>query len=453
MEVADYLVIAMFVTFIGMLLMGYPVAFCLAGTSVIFTVVGYFSDLYLDTITGVDFNYFGLAVTRIFRLMANWVLVSLPMFIYMGLMLDRSGIAEKLMVSAQELFGKVRGGLAITVTMIGVLLAASTGIIGASVVLLGLLSIPAMLGQGYSKTLALGTVAGAGTLGILIPPSIMLVVMADQAATSVGKLFAGAVVPGLILSGLYITYILIRCWLKPNDGPAITKEERQSVTNLQLTKMVLKSLVPPMILILGVLGSIFTGIATPTEAAGVGAMIAFIMTLAYGKFSWSGLRSAVVNTAKTSSMVILILVGAACFSSIFMGSGGGEVVKDFIYGIGFGKWGTFIIMMIILFFLGMFIDWIGIIMITFPIFLPIARDLGFDKTWFVVTMAVMLQDSFLTPPFGYALFYLKGVAPREVKTSDIYWGAFPFWRLMELGLIIVVIWPSTITWLANILVK
>jgi tripartite ATP-independent transporter DctM subunit len=269
----------------------------------------------------------------------------------------------------------------------------------------------------------------------------------------VGKLFAGAVIPGLILSTLYITYILIRCWYKPADGPALSVEERQAVSNKQLTMMVLKSMIPPMILIIGVLGSIFAGIATPTEAAGVGAVLAFGMTLAYGKFTFNGLKAAVVNTAKTTSMVIIILVGAACFSSIFMGSGGGEVVKDFIVGIGFGKWGTFIIMMIILFFLGMFIDWIGIIMITFPIFLPIAKELGFDKIWFVVTMAVMLQDSFLTPPFGYALFYLKGVAPPEVKTSDIYWGAFPFWRLMEVGLLIVVIWPSTITWLANVLIR
>jgi tripartite ATP-independent transporter DctM subunit len=281
----------------------------------------------------------------------------------------------------------------------------------------------------------------------------MLVVMADQAAVSVGKLFAGAVIPGIILATLYIAYILIHCWFKPSDGPALSAEERQAVSNKQLAKMVLKSMIPPMILIIGVLGSIFAGIATPTEAAGVGAMLAFGMTVAYGKFTFSGLKAAVVNTAKTTSMVILILVGAACFSSIFMGSGGGEVVKDFIVGIGFGKWGTFIVMMIILFFFGMFIDWIGIIMITFPIFLPIAQELGFDKIWFIVTMAVMLQDSFLTPPFGYALFYLKGVAPPEVKTSDIYWGAFPFWRLMEVGLLIVVIWPSTITWLANVLVK
>ncbi len=318
---------------------------------------------------------------------------------------------------------------------------------------MGLLSMPVMLKFNYNKRLASGCVCAGGSLGILIPPSIMLVVMADQSASSVGKLFAGAVIPGLILSGLYIGYILIRCAIKPQDGPALSKEERAKVSGGKLTKMVFKSLIPPMILILGVLGSIFAGIATPTEAAGVGAMIAFFMTLAYGKFTFSGLKTAVINTAKTTSMVIIILVGAACFSSIFMGSGGGDVVRDFIFGIGFGKWGTFIIMMVILFFLGMFIDWIGIIMITFPIFLPIAKELGFDKIWFVVTMAVMLQDSFLTPPFGYALFYLRGVAPPEVKTSDIYWGAFPFWRLMELGLIIVVVWPATITWLADLLVK
>jgi tripartite ATP-independent transporter DctM subunit len=261
------------------------------------------------------------------------------------------------------------------------------------------------------------------------------------------------VIPGLILAGLYIGYILIRCWIKPQDGPALSLEERQAVSKTQLTKMIIKTMIPPMILILGVLGSIFAGIATPTEAAGVGAVLAFAMTVAYGRFTLSGLKTAVVNTAKTTSMVIIILVGAACFSSIFMGSGGGEVVKNFIFGIGFGKWGTFVVMMVILFFLGMFIDWIGIIMITFPIFLPIARELGFDKVWFVVTMAVMLQDSFLTPPFGYALFYLRGVAPPEVTTVDIYWGAFPFWRLMEIGLVMVVVWPATITWLANLLVR
>ncbi|MEE4606489.1 MAG: TRAP transporter large permease subunit [Desulfobacteraceae bacterium] len=436
----EFITIGMFFGLMIGLFMGHPLAFVLGGLAVIF---GFF---------GWGPSSFYMFLNQTWGIMDNYILVCIPLFIFMAQLLDQSGVAEELFDTMRYLFGPIRGGMAVAVVVVATLFGACTGIIGASVVTMGLLSMPVMLKYNYNKRLASGAVCAGGTLGILIPPSIMLVVMADQAATSVGKLFAGAVIPGLILSGLYITYILIRCWLKPADGPAISKEERQSVSNFQLTKMVLKSMVPPVILVVGVLGSIFAGIATPTEAAGVGAVIAFIMTLAYGKFTWSGLKTAVVNTAKTTSMVIIILVGAACFSSIFMGSGGGEVVRDFIVGIGFGKWGTFIIMMVILFFLGMFIDWIGIIMITFPIFLPIAKELGFDKTWFVVTMAVMLQDSFLTPPFGYALFYLKGVAPPEVKTSDIYWGAFPFWRLMELGLLIVVIWPATITWLANVLV-
>jgi tripartite ATP-independent transporter DctM subunit len=438
----EFITIGMFVGLLVGLFMGHHLAFVLGGLAVIF---GYFGDWGSAS--------FYLFLNRTWGIMDNYILVCIPLFILMAQLLDQSGVAEELFDTMRYMFGPIRGGLAIAVVVVSTLFGACTGIIGASVVTMGLLGMPIMLKFNYNKRLASGAVCAGGSLGILIPPSIMLVVMADQAAVSVGKLFAGAVIPGLILSGLYIGYILIRCWFKPEDGPALSKEERAALSWLMLTKKVFKSLIPPMILILGVLGSIFAGIATPTEAAGVGAIIAFIMTLAYGKFTFSGLKAAVFNTAKTTSMVIIILVGAACFSSIFMGSGGGEVVKDFIFGIGLGKWGTFIVMMIILFFLGMFIDWIGIIMITFPIFLPIAHELGFDKIWFVVTMAVMLQDSFLTPPFGYALFYLRGVAPPEVKTSDIYWGAFPFWRLMEVGLIIVVVWPATITWLANLLVK
>jgi tripartite ATP-independent transporter DctM subunit len=427
----EFVTIGMFVGLLIGLFLGHPLAFVLGGLAVIF---GYFGDWGTAS--------FYMFLNRTWGIMDNYILVCIPLFIFMAQMLDQSGVAEDLFDTMRYLFGPVRGGIAVAVVVVSTLFGACTGIIGASVVTMGLLSMPVMLKYNYNKRLASGAVCAGGTLGILIPPSIMLVVMADQAATSVGKLFAGAIIPGLILSTL-----------RPHEGPPLSLEERQSITKFQLLKMVLRSMVPPMILILGVLGSIFAGIATPTEAAGVGALLAFIMTVAYGKFSLENLKIAAINTAKTTSMVIIILVGAACFASIFLGSGGGEVVQDFILGIGFGKWGTFIVMMIILFFLGMFIDWIGIIMITFPVFLPIAKELGFDKVWFVVTMAVMLQDSFLTPPFGYALFYLKGVAPPEVKTSDIYWGAFPFWRLMEVGLIIVVVWPATITWLAGVLVK
>ena len=437
----EFITIGMFVGLLIGLFMGHHLAFVLGGLAVIFGYLGWGP------------SSFYMFINQTWGIMDNYILVCIPLFILMAQLLDQSGVAEELFNTMLYLFGPIRGGLAVAVVVVSTLFGACTGIIGASVVTMGLLGMPVMLKYNYNKRLASGSICAGGSLGILIPPSIMLVVMADQGALSVGKLFAGAVIPGLILSGLYIGYILIRCWIKPQDGPALSLEERQAVSKTQLTKMIIKTMIPPMILILGVLGSIFAGIATPTEAAGVGAVLAFAMTVAYGRFTLSGLKTAVVNTAKTTSMVIIILVGAACFSSIFMGSGGGEVVKNFIFGIGFGKWGTFVVMMIILFFLGMFIDWIGIIMITFPIFLPIARELGFDKVWFVVTMAVMLQDSFLTPPFGYALFYLRGVAPPEVTTVDIYWGAFPFWRLMEVGLVIVVVWPATITWLAGVLVR
>ena len=437
----EFITIGMFVGLLIGLFLGHPLAFVLGGLAVIFGYIGWGPLC------------FYMFLNQTWGIMDNYILVCIPLFIFMAQLLDQSGVAEDLFDTMRHLFGPLRGGIAIAVVVVSTLFGACTGIIGASVVTMGLLAMPVMLKYGYDKKLASGSICAGGTLGILIPPSIMLVVMADQAALSVGKLFAGAIIPGLILSGLYISYILIRCWWTPEHGPALSLEERRAIPGKKLAIMTMKSLVPPMILILGVLGSIFAGIATPTEAAGVGAALAFVMTLAYGRFTWSGLKSSVVNTAKTTSMVIIILVGAACFAGVFMGSGGGDVVRNFILGIGFGKWGTFIIMMIILFILGMFIDWIGIIMITFPIFLPLAKELGFDKLWFVVTIAVMLQDSFLTPPFGYALFYLKGVAPPEVKTTDIFWGAFPFWRLMEVGLIIVVIFPKTITWLADILIK
>jgi tripartite ATP-independent transporter DctM subunit len=438
---AEFVTIGMFVGLLIGLFLGHPLAFVLGGLAVIFGYLGWGTSAYY------------MFLNQIWGTMDNYILVCIPLFILMAQLLDQSGVAEDLFSTMQYLFGPLRGGLAIAVVVVSTLFGACTGIIGASVVTMGLLSMPVFLKYNYNKRLACGSVCAGGTLGILIPPSIMLVVMADQSALSVGKLFAGAIIPGLILSAMYIGYIIIRCWIKPQDGPALSKEERAAISGKTLVLKVMKSMVPPMILILGVLGSIFAGIATPTEAAGVGAVLAFAMTVAYGKFSWSGLKTAVINTSKTTSMVIIILACASCFSGVFMGSGGGDVVKEFIYGIGLGKWGTFIVMMVILFFLGMFLDWIGIIMITFPLFLPIAMDLGFDKVWFVVTVAVMLQDSFLTPPFGYALFYLRGVAPPEITTTDIYWGAFPFWRLMELGLIACVIWPPTILWLANTLVR
>lgn len=433
----ETLAILMFVGLMIGLFMGHSLAFVLGGLAVIFGYLGW----------GV--GAYGMFLNRIYGLMDDYILISIPLFIFMAQILDQSGVADKLFDAMRFLFGSVRGGIAIAVIVVSTLFGACTGIIGASVVTMGLLSMPVMLKYGYDKRMACGSVTAGGTLGILIPPSIMLIVMGNQSKLSVGKLFAGAVIPGIILAALYILYIIYKCYRNPKAGPPLSPEERASVTNREILMMVAKSLIPPMILIVGVLGTIFFGIATPSEASGVGAFLSLLLTAAYGKFSWKGLYSAVLQTAKTTTMVITILLGASCFTGVFLGLGGGDVVKDFILNLGWGKWGTFFIMMAICFVLGMFVDWIGIVMITFPIFLPIADTLGFDKLWFVVIIAVMLQDSFLTPPFGYALFYLKGVAPPEIATKDIYWGSFPFWRLMEIGLIICVLFPATITWLPS----
>jgi tripartite ATP-independent transporter DctM subunit len=437
----ELLTILMFMGLLIGLFMGHPLAFVLGGLSVIFGLIGWGPEC------------FGIFMNRIYGVMDDFILVAVPLFIFMAQILDRSAVAESLFDAMRYLFGPLKGGIAIAVVVVSTLFGACTGIIGASVVTMGLLALPLMLKYGYDKRLSTGCIAAGGTLGILIPPSIMLIVMGNQAKLSVGKLFAGSIIPGLILSALYIIYILFKCHLNPSLGPALSLEERSSVSSKMLFFMVLKSLVPPMVLILGVLGTIFAGIATPTESAGVGAFLALLMVIFYGKFTWRGLYESAIQTAKTTSMVLVIFLGATCFTGVFLGLGGGDVVQGVMLGIGLGKWGTFILMMVICFFLGMFIDWIGIVMITFPIFLPIAEGLGFDMVWFVIAIAVMLQDSFLTPPFGYALFYLKGIAPPEISTGDIYWGTFPFWRLMELGLIIVVIFPETITWLPSVLIK
>lgn len=437
----EILSMVMFFALMVGLAMGHPLGFVLGGLAVIFGYIGWGPACY------------GMFMDRIYGIMDNYILLAIPLFIFMANLLDESGVSERLFEAMRYLFGPVRGGLAIAVVVVSTLFGACTGIIGASVVTMGLMAMPVMLRYGYNKRMCSGCICAGGTLGILIPPSIMLIVMADQSRVSVGKLFAGAIIPGLILAGLYISYILIKCWLNPDYGPALSKEERDQVSRIDVFKMVATSMVPPMILIIGVLGAIFMGVATPTEASGVGAVLAFVLTAAYGKASWKGFYKAVLRTGHMTSMVAFVIIGASCFTGVFLGLGGGDLVGDFLLNLGMGKWATFIAMMAILFVLGMFIDWIGIVMICFPIFLPIADQLGFDKVWFVVVMAVMLQDSFLTPPFGYALFFLKGVAPPEVSTKDIYWGTFPFWRLMELGLLIVVIFPKTITWLPSLLVK
>ncbi len=455
MSVNDWLVIAMFITFVGFLFTGIPVAYVLAGVGVLFAGVGYLSDQYLGTITGLDFLTLGLVVNRIYKIMDNWVLVALPMFIFMGLMLDRSGVAERMMRAMQELFGEVRGGLAVTVTVMGIVLAASTGIIGASVVLLGALSLPTMLNQGYNKGLATGTICGAGCLGILIPPSIMLVIMADQLTLSVGDLFMGAVFPGLILGALYIAYILAIAYLRPKDAPL--PAERRPV-NWHMLWDVLKSVIPPAGLILAVLGSIFVGITTPTEASGVGALGATLLAAYNRKLSFKVFRETLLATYNTTAYIFVIFLGATCFSLVLRELGGDQLVEELLTSLPGGPHGILAFTLGLVFLLGFLLDWIEITLIVLPLLAPVVTTLGFDISgygvvsqpaliWFVMLVAVALQTSFLTPPVGFALFYLKGVCPPEVRLVDIYRGIVPFVVLQLLALVIVVLFPQLVIWL------
>jgi len=459
MEVSEILVIAMFGSFMLLLFIGYPVAWVLGGIAITFTAVGYFSDIYLDTITGLDYNTLGLAVGRIYSVMDNWVLVALPMFIFMGLMLDKSGVAERMMHSMQRLFGNVRGGLAITVTLIGVILAASTGIIGASVVLLGLMSLPVMLKQNYSKSIALGTVASAGCLGILIPPSIMLVIMGDQMALSVGDLFMGAVFPGLLLGVLYIGYIFIYGLFKPNNVPLA--KDHEPVNEWSLILRVFLDIIPPALLILAVLGSIFMGIATVTEASGIGAIGATIMALVYRKLNFAVLKEVVINTFNTAGYIFAIFVGATVFALVLRELGGDEMIEGVLTGLPFDDVGLILFILLIIFLLGFFLDWIEITLIMLPLLAPVVAglELGVDGygvvekaelVWFALLVAVTLQTSFLTPPVGFALFYLKGVCPPGVTLMDIYKGVIPFVILQMIGLSLVFMFPALVTWLPSV---
>lgn len=455
MDANSILVIMMFLTFIALLFTGFPIALVLGGVAMVFTAIGYFADIYLGTWTGLDFMSAGTIVNRVFKLMDNWVLVAIPMFIFMGLMLDRSGIAERMMSRMQAMFGPVRGGLAVAVTIIGIVLAASTGIIGASVVLLGLLSIPAMLNQGYSKALATGTVCGAGTLGILIPPSIMLVIMADQLGLSVGDLFMGAVLPGVILGALYLIYIIAYCAINPKAAPL---DPNRPPLRLKIVWDVFLTILPPAALILAVLGSIFMGITTPTEASGVGALGAIILAAINRRINWQVMKEVTVATFNTTGYIFGIFIGATCFAVVLRFLGGDEFIESALTGLPLGPYGVMAVILGTVFALGFFLDWIEITLIILPLLAPVVSALGVDinnygvidnaeLVWFAVLVAVSLQTSFLTPPVGFAIFYLKGVAPEEVVLLDIYKGVVPFIILQLIGLFIVAIFPQLVIWL------
>jgi tripartite ATP-independent transporter DctM subunit len=459
LEPEQILVIAMFVSFVALLFTGFPVAWVLAGVGIAFAGIGYLTDNVWElTATGLDYNTLGLTVGRIFSIMDNWVLVALPMFIFMGLMLDKSGVAERMMYSMQKLFGGVHGGLAVTVTLIGIILAASTGIIGASVVLLGVMSLPVMLNQSYDRPLALGTVASAGCLGILIPPSIMLVIMGDQLGVSVGDLFMGAVFPGLILGLLYIAYIVVYGRRYPEKAPLAADQDSIGLQDLGRAML---DIVPPALLILAVLGSIFMGIATVTEASGIGALGSVLLALAYRRMDYRVLREVTMNTMNTSAYIFAIFLGATVFALVLRELGGDELIESALTGLGLGPYGLIAVVLAAVFLLGFFLDWIEISLIILPLLGPVVSGLDLDingfgavdnpeLVWFALLVAVTLQTSFLTPPVGFALFYLKGVCPEGVQLKEIYRGVLPFILLQLVGLALVFWIPALVTWLPSV---
>ena len=445
--IENFLAIALFFSFILFIFSGFPIAWLMGGLSVLFTLIAILSDTYLDTFFGIDWGFASMVVYRLYGVMENWVLVALPMFVFMGVMLDKSGIAEDLMKDLSRLFGRVRGGLAIAVVFIGVLLAASTGIIGAAVVLLTILGVPLMIKNNYNRDLACGVVCATGTLGILIPPSIMLVIMGDQVRVSVGDLFMGAVFPGLLLGLLYAVFILAYAWAKPNVAPA--PKNAKPVT-FEIIFSVFKSIIPPSLLIIAVLGSIFMGIATPTEASGVGALGASLLALIRRKLSFGDLKEVVKKTTQTTSYIFALFVGATAFALILRGLGGDELIEGALTGLKYGPEGVVILVLFIVFLLGFFLDWIEITLIILPFLAPVMQNLGVDLVWFLIMFAVVLQTSFITPPVGFALFYMKGVAPKGITIKNIYRGIIPFVILQLIAVIIIFNNPKIVTWLPAI---
>ena len=446
MSAGDVLSVLMFVAFIGLIFSGFPVAWVLGGLAVVFTALGVIAQVDLGLPVFVSWDYSTLVVDRIWDIMNNWVLVALPMFVFMGLMLDRSGVAQRLMINVARLFGGIRGGMAVTVALIGILLAASTGIIGASVVLLALLGLPQMLALNYKPELAVGTVCAVGTLGILIPPSIMLVLMADRLAMPVGDLFLGALIPGLMLGSLFVAYILIYAYINADAAPV--PKDHQPV-NAKLVLDVFLAILPPAALIIAVLGSIFFGIATPTEAAGVGACGATLLAWFNRQLSAQVLGQVLNETTRTTAYIFAIFLGATAYSLVLRGLGGDELISGILQSLPFEPTGIVIAILLFTFILGFFLDWIEITLIILPLVSPVVSALGFDLVWFTVLFAVCLQTSFLTPPVGFAIFYLKGVAPAGISVATIYRGVMPFVLLQLLGLGLIFVWPDLVVWLPS----
>ena len=449
----EYTSLYMFGAVFLVLLAGYPVAFSLAGTALVFALVG-------ESLGSFDFAFLEALPNRLYGIMTNETLVAVPLFVFMGVMLERSRIAENLLETMAALFGRLRGGLGFSVTLVGMLLAASTGIVGATVVTMGLLSLPTMLKRGYDPRIATGTICASGTLGQIIPPSIVLVLLGDVLSAayqqaqlnqgvftpktvSVGDLFAGALLPGILLVCLYLAYLALVAFLRPNTMPLTDAAERPAHTGLAA----LHALLAPLLLILAVLGSILGGLATPTEAASVGAVGAILLAASRRQLTLPVLRDVVRRTLEITSMVFLILIGASVFSLVFRGFGGDTLIEDMLLQLPGGVFGAMLVVMLVMFLLGFVLDFIEITFVVVPIVGPILLGMGLDPVWLGIMIAINLQTSFLTPPFGFALFYLRGVAPKEVTTADIYRGVMPFIVIQLIALGLLALWPSMATWL------
>ncbi|OOV86462.1 TRAP transporter large permease [Oceanospirillum linum] len=441
--------IAMVVALLVGIFSGYPVAFLLGGLGILFAFIG-----------DIPLAFLGTVSSRIFGgVIENWLLIAIPLFVFMGLMLERSGVAKNLLLTLQRLFGNVRGGLAVSVALLGVVMAASTGIIGASVVMLGLLALPVMLKQGYKPEMAYGVVAASGTLGILIPPSIMLVLMGSIMNISVGDLFKAALIPGLMLGGLYTLYLLTVAYLRPEWAPLASEgsEAHLSEDQLPLGLALLRDLLGPLVLIVAVLGSIMAGVATPTEAAAIGAAGSMLLALFLKQLNIDTLRYVCRSTSKTSAMILFVVIGATCFSVVFKRLGGADMIEELITGTGLGPYGLLMLLMGLIFLLGFFLEWIEISFVILPLLLPVVSGLEFEglsgsglMVWFAILVAINLQTSFLTPPFGYALFYLKGITQGDVSIGTIYRSIIPFVLLQLMGLALCILFPSIVLWLPGL---
>jgi tripartite ATP-independent transporter DctM subunit len=431
----------MFLVALALIFTGYPVAFALGGTAMIFAAIG------------VHLGYFDWTLLlalpeRTYGIMGNTVLLAVPFFIFMGTLLEKSRLAEDLLSTIGVLFGGLRGGLGLAVVFVGALLAAATGVVGASVVAMGMISLPVMLRHGYSRELSAGVIAASGTLGQVIPPSVVLVVLADQLGVSVGDLFVGSLVPGLMLAGMYALFVAFVAVVRPQAAPALPaamRTERGAVLALR----VLKVMVPPLVLILLVLGSIFAGIATPTEAGALGAVGAMALAAANGRLDVAALRASAQETTRLTSMVVMLLIGSTAFSLVFRGLYGDFWIEDLLTDLPGGKVGLLVVANVVVFTLGFFIDFFEIAFIILPLLVPAATLLGIDLVWFGVMIGVNLQTSFLTPPFGFSLFYLRGVAPPELKTTEIYRGVLPFIGIQVVGLLLVILFPQLVTFLLD----